>query len=91
MQKLGGGKNIKININYLVIKMKVQWQLIDIETKKSIPVDEVFEAIDAMKYLFDGQISMSMRAAFFLFGDPTIPKPHLGVIKGAIDEKHQGM
>lgn len=61
--------------------MKVQYQLVDIETGKAIPIDEVFEIVDYMKPNFDKGDTISWHVAAVLFGDPFAIKPQ-GVIVG---------
>lgn len=61
--------------------MKVQYQLVDVETKKAIPVGEVFEIIDDAGHGFDNTPPMSWKEAAILFGDP-LAIPTKGVIYG---------
>lgn len=62
--------------------MKVQWQLVDIETKKVVKVDAEFELIDFMERYFDGSV-MSWGEAFLLFGDPMSIKNLVGLLNAA--------
>ena len=50
--------------------MNVQWQVIDLDTKKAISVGERFELVEFCKEYFDGATEMSFQEAFILFGDP---------------------
>ena len=60
-------------------EMKVQWQLVDIETKKVIKVDDEFELVDFMRRYFDGS-TMNWEEASLLFGDPTSIKNPIGLL-----------
>jgi len=60
--------------------MKVQYQLVDVETKKSIPIDEVFEIVDFKDFRFGRKDAMSWLEAKILFGDPMSIKNPTGVL-----------
>jgi hypothetical protein len=62
--------------------VKVQYQLVDIETKKAIPIGDEFAIIDFMKTDFGKGESMTWDEAAILFGDP-FAVPPIGVIIGA--------
>jgi len=40
-------------------KMKAQWQIVDTETKKAIPLGEEFELVDFCQKDFNGKTTMS--------------------------------
>ena len=61
--------------------MKVQWQIVDLETKKAISVGEKFELVGFMKRYFNNEDAMSMEEACLLFGDPTAIKNPIGILK----------
>ena len=61
--------------------MKVQYQLVDVETKKAIPIGNVFQIVDFMKSDFDKEGAMSWDEAAILFGDP-FATPPAGIIYG---------
>jgi hypothetical protein len=60
--------------------MKVQWQLIDIKTKKGVAVGEEFELVDFMKTYFDRKEGMDWVEAIILFGNPTSIKNPVGIL-----------
>jgi hypothetical protein len=60
--------------------MKVQWQLVDIETGKAVSVGEKFELIDFMKSYFYRKINMDWSEACTLFGDPMSIKNPIGIL-----------
>lgn len=60
--------------------MKVQWQLVDIETKKTISVGEEFELIDFMKRYFDEGKPISWDEAVIFYGDPLSLKNPIGIL-----------
>jgi len=61
--------------------MKAQWQLIDIDTEKTIKVGEELDLVDFMAGVFDGR-AMSWEDAFMFFGDPTEPERIISATKG---------
>lgn len=60
--------------------MKVQWQLMDIETKETVRVGEEFELVDFMKSYFNEKTAISWEESCNLFGDPMAIKNPLGFI-----------
>lgn len=55
--------------------MKVQWQLVDMETGKAVKVGDEFELIDYMKKDFDEELSMDWIEACLFYGNPLSPQP----------------
>ncbi len=62
--------------------MKAQWQIIDVETKKVIPVGRKIELVDFCKHDFDEGRPMSWLEATMLFGDPSSTVIPRGIIRG---------
>lgn len=60
--------------------MYAQWQLIDVETKKSVIVDEPIELVDHCKSYFDNRTLMTWEEAMILFGNSCDRTP-IGVLK----------
>jgi len=50
--------------------MKVQYQLVDVETKKSILVGDEFEVVDYINEFFDKKAHLCWGECAILFGDP---------------------
>ena len=60
--------------------MRVQYQLVDVETRKAIPVGEVFELVDCMKTYFGKGEPMSWLENIILCGDPLSIKNPVGIL-----------
>lgn len=50
--------------------MKVQYQLVDVETKKAIPIGDEFVVVDYINEFFDKNAHLCWGEAAVLFGDP---------------------
>jgi len=59
--------------------MKVQWQIVDVETGESISIGSPFEIVDCIKCCFGNVPPMAWADAIVVFGDPTARK-NIGVI-----------
>jgi len=60
--------------------MKVQWQVVDLETNKCVKVDPPFELIGACKAFFDDEVYMPFSEAAAMFGDPGCIKNPVGIL-----------
>lgn len=60
--------------------MKVQWQLVDVETGKAIKIEEEFELAGHCKHLFDQEGTMPYDEAKMLFGDIDAIKNQIGIM-----------
>lgn len=61
--------------------MKVQWQLVDIETHKAVIVGEDFEVIDSMRETyFTGSTRIDWCESNMMFGNPTAIQNPIGIL-----------
>ena len=67
--------------------MKVQWQLVDIDTNNKLNVGEVFELVDFMERYFDNKQTISWFEAEIFFGNPTTNKTPIGILNFLKKEK----
>lgn len=61
--------------------MKVQWQLVDIKTKRAVIVGNDFELIDSMREsYFTGNVRIPWSESNMMFGDPTAIQNPTGIM-----------
>ncbi|MEN6507403.1 MAG: hypothetical protein ABFD63_01210 [Smithella sp.] len=60
--------------------MKVQYQLVDVETKKAILVGDEFQVVDYINRFFRHEAHLCWREAAILFGDPLAQINPVGIL-----------
>lgn len=60
--------------------MRVQWQIIDVDTKQSLLIEDEFEIVDELRKIFDGN-KINYETACIIFGHPSSLKNPTGFLK----------
>ncbi|MEN6423224.1 MAG: hypothetical protein ABFD76_14895 [Smithella sp.] len=70
--------------------MKVQWQLVDIKTKRAVIVGNDFELIDSMREsYFTGNVRIPWSESNMMFGHPTAIKNPIGILNALKNQKEK--